>query len=326
TIPPVTPTAPPPTSGTPTPIVLPKASPIAPVVQRSPQPNRTPPIATPKIPGQLPAGIPLPDAPPTGGLVRQPGLTAPQSAPVASVPMRTPMAQPVAQAAAPAIAQPVVSNQPMVVAAAASPAPMPAEPVKAIDFGQPLPGKAQTVAQAPIAAPVSSPGVNSQPSGNALVLPAGTTLSLRYTGISGVNFKGGEDRQELLELQTPIQDTSGRLLIPMGSTVLGRFESKMSASRFITQSISLQGRSWAIVGQSGDLGGTKQPSERNLLQNSGIGALAGAIVGGLSGGNVLGGAAAGAAITYVTAPKATTIQPGQVLEVQLTEDFVIPML
>jgi AMIN domain len=266
-------------------------------------------IQTPQRPGQLPQGIPLPDATPTGGMtVASPGAIAVPSG------MAPPQPQPGIQA----IAQPV----PAVVASSgnvtgnnpgnASGA------IDAIEFGQPLPGRVQTVAMAPIQAPVNR-------AGNVMIVPAGTTLSLRYTGISGVKIKGGADQQEILELQTPIRDGAGRLLVPVGSTVLGRFESKTAASRFTTQSISVQGRSLAIAAQSGDLGGARQPSERNLLQNSGIGALAGAILGGLSGGNVLGGAAAGAAITYVTAPKATTIQPGQMVEIYLTEDFVIPL-
>ncbi|MCY7322312.1 MAG: hypothetical protein LH660_11070 [Phormidesmis sp. CAN_BIN36] len=68
-------------------------------------------------------------------------------------------------------------------------------------------------------------------------------------------------------------------------------------------------------------GGARKVSDNRLIRNSGIGALAGAILGGLSGGNVIGGAAAGAAVTYATAPKSATIQPGQILEVRLTEDF-----
>jgi hypothetical protein len=36
---------------------------------------------------------------------------------------------------------------------------------------------------------------------------------------------------------------------------------------------------------------------------------------------VLGGAAAGAAITYAVAPKQTSIQPGQTLDIRLLQDL-----
>jgi hypothetical protein len=39
---------------------------------------------------------------------------------------------------------------------------------------------------------------------------------------------------------------------------------------------------------------------------------------------MIGGAAAGAAITYATTPKVTAVQPGQVLEIRLTQDWVLP--
>jgi hypothetical protein len=156
--------------------------------------------------------------------------------------------------------------------------------------------------------------------GNAF-LPVGTVLTLQYAGSEPLILKGDQLRQEVLVLQTEIRDQVGNVIAPMGTPVTGRFETGSNGSRFITQAISLQGRSVALVAQSEPLSGTRQPSQRNLLQNSGLGALAGAIVGGLSGGNVLGGAAAGAAITYVTAPKPATIQPGQMLPVRLVEDL-----
>ncbi|MEG4107979.1 hypothetical protein [Microcoleus sp. S13_C5] len=45
------------------------------------------------------------------------------------------------------------------------------------------------------------------------------------------------------------------------------------------------------------------------------------LLSGFSGIGLLAGAAAGAATTYVAAPQPATIQPGQILQVQLTEDL-----
>jgi outer membrane lipoprotein SlyB len=82
----------------------------------------------------------------------------------------------------------------------------------------------------------------------------------------------------------------------------------------------VQNRSLSLLAQSDVLRSNKRVSNNQLLQNSGIGAVAGAILGGLNG-SVLGGAAAGAAITYAVSPKETLLQPGQVVQVKLVQDF-----
>ena len=207
-----------------------------------------------------------------------------------------------------------------------TPASYPVAPATdAIEFGQPLPNAALM----PATPPASGSALSSVPTSVALVtnnlgsafLPVGTMLNLRYAGIEPLTLKGEQPRQEVLLLQTEIRDQAGTVIAPAGTPIMGRFETSSTGSRFITQAMSLPGRSVALIAQSEPLSGPRQPSQRNLLQNSGLGALAGAIVGGLSGGNVLGGAAAGAAITYVTSPKPATIQPGQILPVRLVEDL-----
>lgn len=181
-----------------------------------------------------------------------------------------------------------------------------------IEFGQPLP-TSQVVEQPPQAVSYrSSAGV---------FLPAGTLVSLRYPGTQALPLQTGQPRQEALVLQTPLLDSNGNLIASEGTTVLGRFETSSSGSQFVAQTISLPRGTVAIAAQSDPIGGARKVSDNRLVRNSGIGALAGAILGGLSGGNVFGGAAAGAALTYVTAPKPATIQPGQILQVRLTEDL-----
>ncbi|MGV0024803.1 AMIN domain-containing protein [Phormidesmis priestleyi] len=181
-----------------------------------------------------------------------------------------------------------------------------------IEFGQPLPIEAGTV---------SPPSVNDSRSALRLLLPAGTAFNLRYPGTQALPLQGGQPRQEALVLQTDLRDINGNVIAPEGTTVLGRFETDRNGSRFIAQTISLPGQSVTIAAQSEPLGGNRKVSENRLFRNSGIGALAGAILGGLSGGNVFGGAAAGAALTYVTSPKPATLEPGQLLEMRLIEDL-----
>ena len=200
-----------------------------------------------------------------------------------------------------------------------------------IQFGQPLgetagPNSGVT-SLPPGLAPGLVPGLNNgvSPSiNNGLMLPIGTVLKVRYTGISSLAVKNGEARQEMLVLQTTIRDRSGLVIAPEGTTIYGRFEGGAMNNRFVASAIAIQGQMVALVAESGDLGGSRNPKQGSLFQNSGIGALAGIIIGGLTGGNVIGGAAAGAAITYATTPKVTAVQPGQVLEIRLTQDWVLP--
>jgi hypothetical protein len=191
-----------------------------------------------------------------------------------------------------------------------------------IDFGQPLPTSEAYAAQnyeqsygtPPQRVPQSVSLTSSTPG---VVLPAGTVLNVRYPGSGVLKLQANKPRQEVLLLQNEIRDRAGNLIIPLGSQVYGRFET----NRFVAQSIVIQGRSFPFVAQSDSLDGTRQVSDRALIRNSGIGAVAGALLGGLSGGTVVGGAAVGAGITYATAPKPATIQPGQIFQVQLTEDL-----
>jgi hypothetical protein len=153
-----------------------------------------------------------------------------------------------------------------------------------------------------------------------VVLPAGTLLSLRYEQPSVMKLNAGQRQQGLLSLQSPIVDARGRILAPQGSVVLGEFATSGEGSQFTTQALSVQNRSLSLLAQSDVLRSNKRVSNNQLLQNSGIGAVAGAILGGLNG-SVLGGAAAGAAITYAVSPKETLLQPGQVVQVKLVQDF-----
>jgi hypothetical protein len=231
--------------------------------------------------------------------------------------------------------------------APATAAPSGAVPV--IEFGQPLPGTAQPNAVSPSQMPSSQAGVPqagviqsgvtqagviqagvpvAPPSvlvaaggmGVAL-LPAGTLLNLRYPGPEGLSLRSAPDRQEVLLLQTEVRDALGRVLIPANSLVTGRFETSAAGSRFITQSISLQGRSVPLRAESGSLMGDRAINNSNLAINSGIGALAGGVLGEGSGVAAVGGAAVGAAVTYLTSPRPATILPGQMVQVRLIEDL-----
>ncbi len=157
-----------------------------------------------------------------------------------------------------------------------------------------------------------------------VLLAAGSTISLRYPGQAPLKLNGSTSQQEVLLLQNEIRDSQGNVIAPEGTPIVGRFETSSAGSRFVAQAISLQGRSIPLPAQSDTLGGNRQISDNALLRNTGIGLLAGGVIGGLAGSaaaGVLGGAAAGAAASFVTAPKPATIQPGQVVQVRLVQDL-----
>jgi hypothetical protein len=281
---------------------LPQQSP-QPSSQQSPQPSSQQ-SPQPLYQPSTSQSFPLPDRVPTV-LPNQP---APQS-------VQQPSLFPAAGIAQPVDRNPIASN------------PATVQP-NVISFGQPLVTSVPPSTMAQI--PLQSSPFNTTQTGAIVVqnssdgrvgLPAGTTLMVRYTGISPIVVKG-ESRKEILTLQSAIRDRNGSVLAPEGTTIYGSFVGK--ENRFVAESIVLQGQTISLVAESPSLGGARNPSERSLLQNSGIGLLAGVLIGGLSGGNAVGGAAAGAIVSYATAPKVATIQPGQTLELKLTQDWIIP--
>lgn len=194
----------------------------------------------------------------------------------------------------------------------------PVKPIEVIPFGQPLP-LSQSGGFVPVAS--SNPAPVTQG-----LISSGTVLKLRYPGQSALTLADSQPHQEVLLLEEPVRDRAGNILIPAGSPVVGRFETKESSSHFIVQSVQVQGRSIALSAESESLSGDRQVSQQGLLRNSAIGAVAGTLLGAVTGIGlipaVIAGAATSAATTYVGSPQGTAlIQPNQVVEVRLTQDF-----
>ncbi|NJL70059.1 MAG: hypothetical protein HC894_32575 [Microcoleus sp. SM1_3_4] len=128
--------------------------------------------------------------------------------------------------------------------------------------------------------------------------------------------------REVLLLQQAITDSRGNAIVPANTPVIGRFETSNLGSRFVAEAIQVNGRNIPLAASSEPIGGRRPvPRDRSLLRNTGIGGAVLFLLSGLSGVGLLLGAAAGAATTYVAAPQPATVQPGQVVEVQLTEDL-----
>jgi len=181
---------------------------------------------------------------------------------------------------------------------------------RTLTFGEPLPsGRSNAALQAEVGANV--------------LLPAGTEISLLYPGTEALRLARAKPRrEEVLLLQGGIFDSRGNTIVPANTPVIGRFETTNLGSQFVVEAISLNGRNIPLLARSKPVAGRRQqPDDRSVLRNTGIGGLALFLLSGFSGIGLLAGATAGAATTYVAAPQPATIQPGQILQVQLTEDL-----
>lgn len=310
-------------------VSVPSSSPTAVIAQASSgesRPSAAPmsssgAVSTPQAP-QTPQAD-LPPLPPVSPRSEVPQMSTAVVAPTSTPPVNQP---PVAPIAATTGGTSVVefgqlpANQFATTAAPSITAPA---TTGVVEFGQSLTGA--TVAAAPTAsasAPTIKPVValDNLTTGG-YVVPAGTTLSLQYDQEDMLKFKAGDKQQRILKLYSPIVDSQGRVIAPAGSTVLGEFIGNKEGSQFTTQVLSIGNFNVSFNAQSEVLPSQKQvPSVNEFFLHSGIGA-AGAALAGLNP-LVLGGAAVGAAITYLVSPQETVIQPGQILQVKLTQDFL----
>ncbi|MBD2001363.1 AMIN domain-containing protein [Leptolyngbya sp. FACHB-541] len=304
-------------------------------------PRALPPATFSTSPSVTVAVPPLSQAPSNPTVVEPPGNTpvAPsQSPPPAALPPATFSPNPTSQ-----VSVPPVSTIPSPTAAApTSPAPSEDE----IEFGRPISRQPDSPPPSPTSTAIapqdnspenelpendlpdqnvfSDQNVAVAPTSPNILLPSGTTLSLRYPGETSLPLESGVPRQEVLLLDQPVLDRNGNLIAEAGTQVIGRFETGSQGSQFIAQAIALQGQNVLLEAESATLAGDREVSEDSLLQNSALGALALTVLGGFTGIGLLGGLAAGATATYLTAPQPAIIQPNQIVEVRLTEDLPRP--
>ena len=315
-------------SSPPAPSPAPAAPSTAPLAEPS-VPASAPPVASsPAIDSDATTGIPLRVEPPPASAPRPPlpAAATPQPAPSPAAPTTGIPRSP--ESPAPDIAPPFLETTPPTAISPSSapaaapppfleetpappqgpetrtqpPPPSPQAPDGVIPFGTPLPAEGK--------APVTvTPGSE---------LPVGTRLRLRYPGTVPLVLDRAEPWYEVLIVDEPVQHPStGAILVPAGTQVLGRFENNAaSGQRFISQVIVQGGDREPVVATSDTLAGTPQGGA-SLLRNSGIGAAAVMVLSGFSGVGILGGAALGAAATYATTPQLVVIQPGQIIEAEV---------
>ncbi|MGF1492394.1 MAG: AMIN domain-containing protein [Microcoleaceae cyanobacterium] len=208
-------------------------------------------------------------------------------------------------------------NQARIIGPGTSGIAVPAPPAGELSFGEPLP-TSESVISRPQARFQS--GLIQDPPPN-IVLVEGTKLTLVYPSPDDTRLPSKDDRQDVLLLQGGIVDRNGNFIVPPDTPVVGRFETGTLGSRFVAEALNLEGRSIPFKAESEWIDGDLDPDGGNILLDSGIGGAGVFLLSGLSGIGLLVGALGGAAVGLFTSPRPSTLQPGQIVEVQLVEDL-----
>ena len=186
---------------------------------------------------------------------------------------------------------------------------------RVVPFGTPLPGQDKSIEETTLPAGMESIGT----------IPVGTRLILQYPGTEPLKLTQEEPWYEVLILaEDVLHPTTNERLLLKGTQVIGRFEGlDDSGRRFVSQVfVEAGGDRRALLAESDWLAGVAQPDGDSLLTNSGIGAAAITVLSGFSGIGLLGGAALGAASSFATAPRVVTVEPGQLIRVEVVSDIL----
>ncbi len=295
---------------------------------------QSPATAIPQSPESLPPAI-VPIDP--GGVVNVPAVNRPEVVVPTTPPATQPstgmptnqiptVTVPSLQTPSPQTPTPDTTSQPIEESLeGGSPAPSSSS---IVEFGQPLPTTpANTVPTPQSTLPTPAPSAAGDvPETVAMavspgMIPAGTWLSLRYGGEQPLRLKNYQLRQEVLLLEEDLRDRTNQIIVPAGTPIIGQFETNGSTSRFIATAVVLGNSNLSVEAQSELLDDNQWVGESQVLRHSTFGALAGILLGGFSSLSWWGNAAASEAITLPGVALPSTIQPGQVLQVQLQSDW-----
>lgn len=278
-------------------------APASPVLT-TPPPEAGSPTNTPgaEAPTLITATPPVPAA----------GVESPDIVPPATTTVITqspPFLPPSAVAAPSPFTSPSVPAEPIAIAAA-----------EAINFGQPLPGG--DLNGTPTGDLAWERGAQERRPAPDVLLPAGTVLQLRYTGELPLELAGTEPVDQVLLLETEIRDpVTGSVVAPVGSQVVGQFQSSIDGQQWLSQVILVPaGSQVPFTSRSEYMAGVPQVDGGGLALGTGIGAVALTMLTGFTGIGLVGGAVLGATAVVGTAPQAVVIEPYQIIEVQVVDD------
>ncbi len=134
------------------------------------------------------------------------------------------------------------------------------------------------------------------------IIPAGTTLPVRYDEAERILVTPEETIPLTLQVAANIRDRNGLLLIPFGSEIVGEIRPVESGAQFIARTIVINGRSQPLRASSDIVTRTETvrrgASTGDVLEGAAIGAAAATVLAEVTGGiqaiEVLGGAGLGA--------------------------------
>lgn len=195
---------------------------------------------------------------------------------------------------------------------------------EAIPFGAPLPGVSDPTYGAPSHGALPQPGIppSDRPVTPDTLIAAGTVLALRYPG-SEARPLGDFKANEVMLLQNDIRDpiTQG-VLAPAGSQLIGHFEPGQNGQRWVSHTlITPNGQRVPLASNTEYFIGPPDIDPGMLALGTGAGALAMTLLtGGFGAFAVLGGALVGATTAVGTSPHLITLEPNQVIHVQVIQD------
>lgn len=252
---------------------------------------------------------------PTANDVRPPAIAAP-TAPAASLPPPLPSAASSTPASAEILPPPPFLEGPQTPLSSEEPTipppPSRPQPGGAVPFGAPLPqSKALDESEA------------REPTRALSGIPVGTRLALQYAGSEPLVLAEQAPVYEVLTVVGDVYTDRGTLLLPAGTQVLGRFEGfDESGRRFVSQVVIRDGDRLPLLAESDWITGSPQPNGTNIAVGSSIGAAAITLLTGFSGIGLVGGAAVGAAAAAAESPQLVTVEPGQIIEVEVVDDIL----
>ena len=181
------------------------------------------------------------------------------------------------------------------------------ESVDVIPFGEPLPGSSGQ-RQSKVIKDNSS-----------ILIEEGEVIGLIYPTYK-VKLPRDIEQQEVLLLEEAIADSSGRIIVPAKTPVIGGFDTNRHGSIFTVRSIYIDGRFIPFAAESKLLRGHPHVNGKVLAGSSAGGGLALLLLTG-SGLGFLAGAAVGAGTVVLTSPRSVTIEAEHIVEVRVVEDL-----
>ena len=152
-------------------------------------------------------------------------------------------------------------------------------------------------------------------------MPVGTRLPLQYVGATPLELETSAPVQEVLVVADDVyHPDTGRVIVPSGTQVVGRFEDfDDSGRRFVAETVIDGNRQVPLLAESDSIVGSLPLDGSDVAWVSRIGSAAATIVTGFSGIGLIGGAAIGAA-DMNTAPTLVSLAPGEVIEVEVVPE------